>query len=102
LSRRSQERMTNAAPVEAGAHLSAARATGRWVPAFAGTAGCPWFHPGRVGRRPVATNPKSNLDLVGGAADAQVRAAPSYRALSCGITSFAMISSIGIWSARGG
>src|SRR5262249_48723718 len=40
----------NAAPAEAGAHLSAARAAGRWVPAFAGTAGCAWFHPGRVGQ----------------------------------------------------
>ena len=40
---------SNATPAEAGAHLSAARAAGRWVPAFAGTAGCARFHPGQVG-----------------------------------------------------
>jgi hypothetical protein len=52
---------------KAGVHLSAARAAGRWVSAFPtelvrglkarGTADRIWFHPGRVGRRPLGNSP---------------------------------------------
>jgi len=39
----------NASPANAGVHISTARAAGRWVPAFAGTAARAWFHLGQVG-----------------------------------------------------
>src|SRR6516165_4078510 len=41
---------SSSAAAKAGAHPSAARARVDWVPAFAGTAGCTWFYPGRVGQ----------------------------------------------------
>jgi len=43
-------------PGESRVHLWATRSADRWVPAFAGTADRVRFHPGRVGRRPVANS----------------------------------------------
>jgi hypothetical protein len=39
------QRILVASPAKAGVHVSAARAADRWVPAYAGTAGCARFMP---------------------------------------------------------
>src|SRR5215471_14161482 len=44
-----KQRILNVSPANAGVHISTARAAGRWVPAFAGTAARAWFHLGQVG-----------------------------------------------------